>query len=229
MFGTGHAVDRKEDDSPVTEADRRAEQILRDLIRRRFPEDGLYGEEEGKSGDQSHRWVIDPIDGTKSFVSGVPLYATLLSYELDEVATIGISYFPALDLMLYAEKGSGTFANGRRVTASHKSNLKDSVLCSGSVRTFESQDRLGGYLQLGRECLAMRTWCDAYGHALVAMGHVEAMIDPTVQPYDISAMSVILPESGAKFTAFDGSENPQGEAISAGPAIHAAIIGAFNR
>jgi len=211
----------------VTEADRSAEQILRRLVLSAYPGEGLFGEEEGKEGDQDRRWVIDPIDGTKSFVSGVPLYATLLSYEANGRAEVGVAYFPALDLMVYSERGSGAFANGRRIEASQKSLISDSVLCSGSVRTFEAQGRLDAYLRLGRECLAMRTWCDAYGHALVAMGHVEAMIDPIVQPYDISAMSVIVEEAGARFTGFDGGQDPIDEAISAGPGVHAAIIGAF--
>lgn len=227
LFGTGHVVDRKEDDSPVTQADRQAEAIIRDLIKSKFPEDGIYGEEEGKSGDQSRRWVIDPIDGTKSFVSGVPLYATLLSFEEDEKTTVGVAYFPALDLMLHAEQGHGAFANGRPIRVSETGNMKDAVLCSGSVRTFDTQGRIAPYLELSRRCLAMRTWCDAYGHALVAMGHVEAMIDPIVQPYDISAVSLIVQEAGGRFTAFDGLDNPQGEAISSNQAIHQEVIGAF--
>jgi histidinol-phosphatase len=192
-----------------------------------YPEDGLFGEEEGQEGDQSRRWVIDPIDGTKSYVSGVPLYATLLSFEVSGRAEIGVAFFPALDLMVYAERGGGAFANGRQISASAKTRVSDAVLCSGSVRTFEAQNRLKGYLSLGRECLAMRTWCDAYGHVLVAMGQVEAMIDPIVQPYDISALSVIVEEAGGRFSSFEGNADPSGEAISACPGIYSAIIGAF--
>lgn len=228
VFGTGHAVDRKADDSPVTEADREAERILRRLIGSSYPGDGIYGEEEGQVGDQSRRWVLDPIDGTKSFVSGVPLYSTLVSFEEDGRATLGVAYFPVLDLILWGERGAGAFANGQPIRVSETGRLSDAVLCSGSVRTFEMQGRLSGYLTLGRECLAMRTWCDAYGHALVAMGHVAAMIDPRVEHYDISAVGVIVEEAGGMFTSFAGEANPLGEAISTNRALHREVLGAFS-
>lgn len=227
IFGSGHAVDRKADDSPVTEADREAERILRRLIGAAYPGEGIYGEEEGESGRQDRRWVLDPIDGTKSFISGVPLYATLVSFEEQGSATLGVAYFPALDLTLWSEVGAGAFADGNPIRVSDTDRLGDCVLCSGSVRTFEAQGRLEGYLSLARQCLAMRTWCDAYGHALVAMGRVAAMIDPRVEHYDISAVGVIVREAGGCFTAFDGTDHPSGEAISSNAAIHPAIIEAF--
>lgn len=227
LFGTGHAVERKADASPVTEADREAERIMRGLIAARWPGEGIFGEEEGKSGDQSRRWVIDPIDGTKSFVSGVPLYATLLSYEEEGRATVGVAYFPALEMILYAESGSGAFADGRLIRVSAKSSLGDSVVCTGSVKSFESRGLLEGYLSIGRQVLAMRTWCDAYGHALVAMGRVEAMLDPVVEHYDISAMRLIVEEAGGVFCGFDGGDSPEREAISVCTGLRATILERF--
>lgn len=224
LFATGMTVDRKSDDSPVTAADRGAERILRERIAARFPEDGIYGEEEGESGSQDRRWVIDPIDGTKSFICGVPLYSTLLSFEEEGRATLGISYFPALDLMVYAESGGGAFANGRPIRVSSKDRLSDAVICSGSVKNLEARGALPGYLELGNRVLAVRTWCDAYGHALVAMGRVEAMIDPVVAHYDISAMNVIVREAGGRFTSFADTDYPEGEAISTNAGLHDAIM-----
>lgn len=224
LFATSMSVDRKGDDSPVTEADRGAERILRERIAARYPEDGIYGEEEGKSGVQDRRWVIDPIDGTKSFICGVPLYSTLLSFEVEGKAILGISYFPALDLMVFAEERGGAFANGRPIRVSEKSELGDAVICSGSVKNLEARGNLPGYLQLGEKALAIRTWCDAYGHALVAMGRVEAMIDPVVAHYDISAMNVIVREAGGRFTSFDDRDHPEGEAISTNARLHDRIM-----
>jgi histidinol-phosphatase len=229
LFGTGHAVERKADASPVTEADREAERILRDLIAARWPGEGIFGEEEGKSGNQDRRWVIDPIDGTKSFVSGVPLYATLLSFEEAGRATVGVAYFPALDLMLCAEKGQGALADGRAIAVSAKTTLADSVVCCGSVRSFESRGHLEGYLRIWREVLALRTWCDAYGHALVAMGRVEAMLDPVVEHYDVSSMRLIVEEAGGIFCGFDGGDSPNREAISVNRALHRDILERFRR
>lgn len=224
LFATGLTVDRKSDASPVTDADRGAERILRERIAAKYPQDGIYGEEEGKSGGQSRRWVIDPIDGTKSFISGVPLYSTLLSYEVEDKAILGIAFFPALDLMVYAENGLGAFANGRQIGVSDKSDLKDAVICSGSVKNLDARGSLPGYLELGKKVLAVRTWCDAYGHALVAMGRVEAMIDPVVEHYDISAVNLIVREAGGRFTAFDGSPDPTGEAVATNAALNKEIL-----
>jgi len=203
-FQSGVEVDRKADTSPVTVADRFAERMIREAIHATYPKDAILGEEEGGDDASGDRWVIDPIDGTKSFVSGVPLYSTLLSYEVDQVPVLGVAYFPALDELVYAELGAGAFFNGRPCRVSSKSSLQDAVICCGGHSSMIKYGRIESFLKLAPQALATRTWGDAYGHALVATGRVEAMVDPVVARWDISAMAVILAEAGGTFTTLSG-------------------------
>ena len=229
LFDTGHAVEMKSDNTPVTAADKHAEHLIRKAIQSKYPNEGILGEEEGESGSKSDRWVVDPIDGTKSFISGVPLYATLLSYEQEGFPIIGICYFPALDKMFYAEKGQGSFDNGRRCAVSTKQELAEAILCCGGHASMEKYHRTAGITELAKITLATRTWGDAYGHALVASGRVEAMIDPVVNRWDVSAMQIIVEEAGGTFTTFTGENNPQKEAVSSNGKLHQLILESFNR
>jgi histidinol-phosphatase len=234
-FQTGAAVDLKKDASPVTVADRNAERMIREEIERHYPRDSILGEEEGASGDSSSRWVLDPIDGTKSFVCGVPIYGTLVAYEEAGQPILGVCYFPALDEMLYAERGSGAFWNGRGCKVSEKSAVKGAVLCCGGHRLMEDLGRIGPLLELAKTAMATRTWSDAYGHALVATGRVEAMIDPSVSRWDIAAMKVIVEEAGGRMTDFSGGDalrtqtHGHLEALSSNGHLHEELMGAFAR
>jgi histidinol phosphatase-like enzyme (inositol monophosphatase family) len=225
-FQTGVAVESKSDATPVTVADRDAERLIRSMIADRFPGDEILGEEEGgsMSGD---RWVIDPIDGTKSFVCGVPLYATLLSYERDGEPILGVCYLPALDEMLYAEQGSGAFFNGRPCRVSQRDDLTGCVLSCGGLASMVRHGRWAAFDKLGEAALATRSWSDAYGHALVATGRVDAMIDPIVNPWDVSAVSLIVREAGGRFTTFTGDEALGAEALSSNGLLHEALLKAF--
>lgn len=227
FFNNGVDVELKRDRSPVTAADLQAERIVREAIFKRYPEHGILGEEEGEGGDRSKRWVVDPIDGTKSFICGVPLYATLIAYEEDQEPVVAACYFPALDEMLYAERGQGAFWNGRRASVSTQTHLGSSVLCSGSHVSMERKGRSRGFADLAEQCLATRTWCDAYGHSLVATGRVEAMLDPVVAYWDIAAMDLIVREAGGSFTDFSGKPGRAQEAISSNGLLHARIVEAF--
>src|SRR5436309_2174551 len=160
-FQTGAQVEIKSDFSPVTIADRNAERMIREAIDLRYPGDSILGEEEGASGTGVDRWVIDPIDGTKSFICGVPLYATLVSYETSSEPVVGVCYFPALDEMLYAERGAGAFWNGRPCQVSGRSSVQGSVLCSGGHRLMEELGHLSPFVELAGRALATRTWSDA--------------------------------------------------------------------
>jgi histidinol phosphatase-like enzyme (inositol monophosphatase family) len=228
LFNTGHEVELKKDNSPVTLADKAAEKIVRAALAKKFPDEGILGEEEGEGGSRERRWVVDPIDGTKSFICGVPIYATLLSYEVEGIPQLGVCYFPALDEMLYAEIGGGTFLNGRRCHVSAKSDISGSVLCCGSHTSMEKYGRDLGFMKLARQSLATRTWSDAYGHALVASGRVEAMIDPIVNRWDVSAMQIIVEEAGGRFTTFTGEATPQVEAVSSNGLLHEQILESFS-
>lgn len=226
-FNVDIPVTMKQDGTPVTQADQEAERLIRRELEHKFPGEAILGEEEGETGGGDRRWVLDPIDGTKSFVCGVPLYATLLSYEEDGVPIVGVSYFPALDQMIYAQRGEGTYSNGRRCRVSKKSDLQASVLCCGSHSAMERYRLASGFLNLAKQSLATRTWGDAYGHMLVATGKVEAMVDPVVQRWDISAMQIIVEEAGGKFTGLEGNANPQTQAISSNGLLHEDVLSAL--
>lgn len=226
-FNIGVGFERKADDSPVTIADREAEAKLRKAIAAKYPGDSILGEEEGLSGVSSARWVLDPIDGTKSFICGVPLYGTLVAYEEEGETQLGVAYFPALDEMVYAEKGKGCYWNGRACRVSAKVHLADSVLCTGSHASLRKTGRLDAVVGLGERAIATRGWCDAYGHALVATGRVEAMIDPVLSYWDIAAPKVIVTEAGGRFTDFKGIENPMSEGLSSNGWLHHDLLEAF--
>jgi histidinol phosphatase-like enzyme (inositol monophosphatase family) len=226
-FNTGVLVEDKSDESPVTVADRNAESLIRQAIAKAFPSDEILGEEEGGNRDAKSKWVIDPIDGTKSFICGVPLFATLLSYEEDGNPILGVCYLPALDEMVYAERGSGTFWNGRPCRVSTETDLSRATIASGSPASMIGHGRWPGFQRLVERTRAARTWGDAYGHALVATGRVAAMIDPIVNPWDISAMAIIVREAGGRFTDFNGDDASSTEAISSNGLIHDEIMRAF--
>jgi len=218
---------RKSDRTPVTIADVEAETMIRRRIAERFPDDGILGEEEGEIGDQSRRWIIDPIDGTKSFICGVPLYATLLAFEVDAEPQLGVCVFPALGLSLYAQRGHGAFLNGQPIRVSTTDSLDDAVISCAGHKGMERYGRMAGLQALAERAIGTRTWCDAYGHALVAMGRIEAMIDPVVSRWDLSAMCVIVQEAGGTFTNFAGEPGVYEEAVSTNGVLTAEILAAF--
>lgn len=230
-FQTGTAVDMKNDLTPVTVADRNAERMIRELIEKAFPGELILGEEEGGSSVPD-RWVIDPIDGTKSFIAGVPLYSTLLSYEQDGQPILGVVFFPALNEMLYAEQGSGAFFNGKPCRVSQKNAVKGSILSCGGMKSMVDHGRWEGFAELGNHALTTRSWCDAYGHALVATGRIEAMVDPVVSRWDLSAVKVVMQEAGGRFTDFKGQDpfakgDHNLEAVTTNGLLHEEVLRAF--
>jgi len=228
-FRKNLTVETKADGSPVTIADKAAERTAVEWISTYFPDDEVIGEEGGRVGkpNAERRWVIDPIDGTKSFVAGVPLYATLLSFERESEVEIGVCYFPALNELLYAEKTKGAFWNGRQCRVSNRAGLEGSIIATGSAASLAREKRLAGVQRIEKKVMASRTWSDAYGHALVATGRVEAMIDPIISHWDISAVSLIVREAGGKFTDLSGNEALANEALSSNGLVHAELVEAF--
>ncbi|MBA3724946.1 MAG: inositol monophosphatase family protein [Armatimonadetes bacterium] len=215
-FNTDTPVERKADDSPVSRADREAETYIRNQIALRFPHHGILGEEfEEQPGDGETRWVIDPIDGTKSFVYGVPLFAVLVGLERDGIPVMGVAHFPALNETLWAEQGGGAFCNGEAIRVSSTDRIEDALLVSGSILSFEAKGTLDGYIALAQRAYATRTWGDAYGHSMVARGKAEVMLDPRVNVWDTCALTPIVLASGGTFTSFDGGPgHGVGEALS---------------
>ena len=202
-FQTALDVERKSDASPVTRADREAEQRIRSLISKAWPEHGMIGEEYGEQDPKSeYTWIIDPIDGTKSFVAGVPLYACLIALVHQGEPVVGVAHFPALNETVYARRGGGAFWNGRRARVSTVSRMKDATLM-GSEVDFGGAEQAGWQRLVGATRI-QRTWGDGYGYALVATGRADLMIDPRMHIWDNAPFGVILPEAGGTFTDWRG-------------------------
>ncbi|MCC6126173.1 MAG: histidinol-phosphatase [Pirellulales bacterium] len=204
------AVELKADDSPVTAADRQAETELRRLIAESFPDDGILGEEmperEGKSG---YRWILDPIDGTKSFIHGVPLYGTLIGLEREGESVLGVIRIPALDECVYAANGQGAwYVRGDRppepARVSNCRSLKDALFVTSEVASFDITHRRRAYDRMQAAARLTRTWGDCYGYLLVATGRADVMIDPIMCVWDAAPMLPILQEAGGAFTDWKG-------------------------
>ncbi len=203
-------VDRKEDNSPVTEADRGAEQLLRSRIAEAFPRDGILGEEYGEqAGDSGYRWILDPIDGTKSFISGVPLYATLVAVEYETNSVVGVIDIPALGECVYAANGHGAWyvkgnAEPKPTRVSTKARIADGLFVTSQVDSFEECGVAEVYRALEKTAYITRTWGDAYGYLLVATGRAELMLDPVMNLWDAAALQPVLEEAGGTFTDWHG-------------------------
>jgi histidinol phosphatase-like enzyme (inositol monophosphatase family) len=219
-------IDRKGDGTPVTEADRGAERLVREHLAAAHPGDGIVGEEEAPvEGTTGRRWIVDPIDGTKAFTHGVPLYSTLLAVEDEHGPMIGVIELPALGETVYAGRGLGCFCNGERVQVSARPTIEGSYLTASGFEQWPD-DVL---LSVSGSGLAMRTWGDGYGYALVATGRAEAMVDLVVEPYDIAAMPVILGEAGGRFTDLSGATRIDGgSGVASNGHLHDAVLALLN-
>lgn len=215
----------KSDGSPVTIADKRAEQEIRRWLTKYFPQDAIVGEEEG-AGPKSEAgtWYIDPIDGTRSFVCGVPFYGVLLAYEIHQEVALGVINFPALEEMVWALRGHGCFWNGRRAHVSTVTELPQATLLATD---FFAMDRLGHTAAREHLCAKtklQRTWGDAYGHFLVATGRAEIMLDARMSVWDCGPLLPIIEEAGGRFTDWQGQATIHGDnAFSTNGHLHQAV------
>lgn len=205
-------VERKSDESPVTIADRGAEAFLREAIAARYPSDAILGEEEGETeGTSGWRWVLDPIDGTKSFVHGVPLYGVMVACEdPDGDAVIGAISFPPLGELVVAGRGQGCFVNGRRARVTTTERLSEACICYTDLRTFQDAGKEEVLLRLSREARLVRGWGDCYGHVLVATGRADAALDPWLADWDAAPLLPIVEEAGGRFTDWSGARTAKG-------------------
>jgi len=225
----GHLVDAegKSDGSPVTIADRNAEQLIRKRVAKRYPDHGVLGEEFGESNQGARvRWILDPIDGTRSFMHGVPLYGVLIGIEADGEPVVGITYFPPLDEMVSAGKGLGCRWNGKPCHVSSVSRIEDAVVCTTDVERLLSKPIGAGWRRLQQRAAFSRTWGDCYGHALVATGRIEAQVDPVMKPWDAGPFLTITTEAGGRFTTLDGRATIHGgSGVSTNGLIHEEVLG----
>jgi len=203
----GLAVEQKSDGSPVTQADRQAERLIREELELAHPGDGILGEEEvEKPSGTGRRWILDPIDGTLAFTHGVGLYSNLLALEDEHGIALGVINVPALGETVYAARGLGCYCNGVPARVSERSELSESYLSTSSFGEWDETVLLG----VRRAGLELRTWGDGYGYALVATGRLDAMADVWAQPYDVAAMPVIISEAGGRFTDWRGVPGYEG-------------------
>jgi histidinol phosphatase-like enzyme (inositol monophosphatase family) len=215
----------KSDASPVTRADRESEEYLRKRILEHFPNDRILGEEYGEEGsDMPRRWILDPIDGTKSFVHGVPLYGVLIALEQNGKITHGVVHLPALKETVSAGIGEGCYLNGIRTYASHKFDLSNSLLCTTSPSRLEDLLGKSKYDKITRFFGIYRGWGDCWGHVLVATGRAEAMLDPRMALWDSAPLGVIVSEAGGSYFDFTGQERIDGgNLVCCAPGVTTAV------
>lgn len=204
-FQTTLDVELKSDRSPVTIADRTAEAAAREMIEQRFPDDGIVGEELGVARpDARRRWILDPIDGTLSFVHGVPLYGVLVAVEEGDDAVVGVIHFPALQETIGAARGEGCWWNDARARVSGVSDVTEALVLCTCAEEMAPRGHADGWRQLGEQVAMVRTWGDCYGHALVATGRAEAMFDPVLARWDAAALAPVIDEAGGVYTDWSG-------------------------
>ncbi|MGQ0634765.1 MAG: histidinol-phosphatase [Planctomycetaceae bacterium] len=225
------AVDRKRDSSPVTIADRSAEEFLREKIRNRFPADAVLGEEFGEtSGTSGFRWILDPVDGTKSFIHGVPLFGTLVGVEEQGRCVVGVCHFPALRETIWAAKGKGAWwqtgdSPPRPARVSNVGRLSEALFCFTTVQGFARIGRRDAFEALVAQTGISRGWSDCYGHALVATGRADVMVDPLMNVWDCAALVPIMEEAGGCFLDWNGNSRiDSGNGISVNAALRDEVL-----
>ncbi len=223
------AVDTKSDQSPVTRADREAEEVLRRHLARECPQDGIVGEEFGtQNGANQYKWYLDPIDGTKSFIRGIPLFGTMMGLEHGDEAVAGVIVFPALDEVIFAAKGLGAWwakctnpDNRKQIYVSDLARLSDACMSVTSSRSFRRRGMDAAFRKLSEQVAVSRGLPDCYGHYLVATGRIEIMIDTSMNVWDNAPLQPIIEEAGGRFSDLQGNATIHGDsAISTNGLLH---------
>lgn len=223
-------VETKPDMTPVSDADRAAEQKIRQLLGQMRARDGVYGEEFGEAGPSNRRWIIDPIDGTKNFVRGVPVWATLLALEEEGEMVIGIVSAPSLGRRWWAAKGLGAYtgkswASAKRLHVSQVGRISDASLSYSSLGGWAERGQLRAFLRLAQDSWRTRAYGDFWSYMLVAEGAVDIACEPDLELYDMAALVPIVQEAGGRFTSLDGKDGPWGgNAIATNGYLHSAAL-----
>jgi histidinol phosphatase-like enzyme (inositol monophosphatase family) len=228
-FNRGVAVELKSDQSPVTRADREAEEIARDTILKAFPTHSILGEEHGTvDGDPDYQWVIDPIDGTKSFIHGVPLYTTLIGLQIRNKPAVGVIFAPALNEIVHAAEGHGAMWNGTRCEVSKVDQLDRALISTSDIMM--AIGRSDAFPNLAKRCKYSRTWGDGYGYMLVATGRAEIMADPKMSPWDVCALIPVIKAAGGVCTSWAGEETIHGgDLFATNAALAPSVLEALRR
>jgi len=227
-FRTELAVEHKSDASPVTVADRETEQRIVAVLRESFPGHGVLGEEFGGSGESGARWIIDPIDGTKSFIRGIPFFACLVALEEDGEITTGAVYAPATDDLLYAQKGEGAYDKNGRLRVSEVGALGEAMLVFGGANVLRERGYWPAYERLVDASARQRAYGDYFGYTFVARGQCEAMLEVDIKPWDLAPLKIIIEEAGGRFTDFAGRPTIySGTAVASNGRVHDELLAAL--
>jgi histidinol-phosphatase len=218
-------VDSKDDATPVTEADRGAERVIRERLGRVRPDDAVAGEEYGSSGPARRRWIIDPIDGTLNFVRGVPVWATLVALEEDGVVVAGVVSAPAIGHRWWASQGGGAYRNAEPIRVSTVARIEEAHLSYNSMATAEDHGIGPQMSSLERRCARTRGFGDFWSFMLLAEGGVDIAVEPVAALWDLAALQVIVEEAGGRFTDFAGAPTPDGgNAVGTNGILHDAVL-----
>ena len=211
--------------------DREAEQLIRGRVEERYPEHSILGEEYGESNAGARvRWIVDPIDATRSFMRGVPLYGVLIGIEIDGEPAVGVAHFPALGETVAAGRGLGCTWNGAPCRVSKVNRIEDAVVLTTDVERILSRPEGPGWRRLQQRASFSRTWGDCYGHALVATGRAEVQVDPVMAPWDAGPFLTIVTEAGGRFTTREGEATIHGgSGISTNGILHDEVLGELRR
>lgn len=217
-------VRTKPDRTPVSEADEAVERLIREQLAAERPDDSIIGEEFGVTGTSARRWIIDPIDGTKNYIRGVPVFATLIALEHE----VGVISAPALGRRWWAARGEGAFCNGTAIRASNVTRLGDAFLGYDSITDFDPLGLTDRFLALVRSCARTRGLGDFWAHMLVAEGAIDIAVEPKVAHWDMAAVEVIVAEAGGRFTSIRGDARADaGSALSTNGHLHDDVLAAF--
>jgi len=228
LYNAGTVVELKADRTPVTLADRNAELAIRDFLGRECPGHGVLGEEFGEvAGDGRYRWILDPIDGTKSFIHHVPLFGTLVALERDGVPVVGVIACHAVGETVSAAQGLGTTINGVPCRVSDVAELEDATLTMTSVSRM-LRGRAEGVARLAEACGLARAWGDCYGYLMVATGRADIMLDPVMNIWDAAALYPVITEAGGGFSQWDGTPAVGDSVVATNGLLHRAVIAALN-
>ena len=227
FFRSDLHIEIKADQSPVTEADRAAEQVIVETLQQSFPDYGVLGEEFGaQSGTADARWIIDPIDGTKNFIRGIPYFATLIGLEEAGEITAGVVYAPAEQALFYAAKGEGAFTQGQdRLHVSSIADLAQATLVHGGLDILRQHGHWEGFTRLVDATARQRGFGDYFAHTFVFRGQAEVMVEAGVSPWDLAPLKIIVEEAGGQFSDFTGAPTIYGgNAVVSNGRVHDAVI-----
>ena len=229
--GAGDRAQKKPDRSPVTEADKQVETHLASFVRARFPGARFFGEEHGgeRARGAGLRFVVDPIDGTRAFLRGLPTWSVLVGLELDGEPVAGIAYMPAAGDLFSGVRGEGAYVNGRPIRLSGVAKLEDALICHGGLAQFTDDGREALLGKLARASYTQRGLADFASYRALLLGQADAVVDPGVQPYDIAAAALLVREAGGRLTSLTGEDTIYGPgALASNGHLHDELVALVN-